>query len=51
MRVLIQLGLSQFEAGDAGARETLERALQLATKLGLHSDPLQAEARAALGYE
>ena len=48
-RVLIQLGLSQLKAGDAGARDTLERALQLATKLGLHPDPLQADARAALG--
>jgi tetratricopeptide (TPR) repeat protein len=48
-RVLMQLGLSQFKAGDAGARETLERALQLATKLGMHADPMQAEARAALG--
>jgi hypothetical protein len=48
-RVLMQLGLSQFKAGDAGTRETLERALQLATKLGLHADPMQAEASAALG--
>src|SRR5688572_32393795 len=48
-RVLMQLGLSQSKAGDAGARETLERALQLATRLGLHPDPMQADARAALG--
>jgi tetratricopeptide (TPR) repeat protein len=48
-RVLMQLGLSQLQAGDAGARETLERALQLATKLGLHPDPMQADARVGLG--
>jgi len=47
-RVLLQLGLSQLDAGDAGARETLERALQLATKLRLHPDPLQADARVGL---
>ena len=51
VRVLIQLGLSQSETRDAGARATLERALQLATKLGLHPDPMQAEARAALGRQ
>ncbi len=48
-RVLIQLGLSQLDAGDAGARETLERALQLAAKLRLHPDQLQADARVRLG--
>jgi hypothetical protein len=29
-------------------RPRIERALQLATKLGLHPDPMQADARAAL---
>ena len=47
----MQLGLSQLKAGEAGARETLEQGLQLATKLGLHADPVQAEARAALGAQ
>jgi hypothetical protein len=47
-RVLVQLGLSQLEVGDAGASETLQRVLQLATNLGLHPDPMQADARAAL---
>jgi eukaryotic-like serine/threonine-protein kinase len=46
--VLVQLGLSQVEVGEAAAGETLQRALELAAKLGLHPDPVQADARAAL---
>ena len=48
-RMLAQLGLAQMAAGQSGAGETLEQALQLATKLGLHPDPVQADAQLALG--
>lgn len=48
-RFLTQLGLSRVEAGDIDMAEAdLKRALDLTKTLGLHPDPLQADARVGL---
>jgi tetratricopeptide (TPR) repeat protein len=48
-RFLAQSGLSRVESGDFAAAEAeLQRALELSKSLGLHPDPLQADARVAL---
>jgi len=48
-RFLAQSGLSRVESGDFAAAEAeLQRALELSKSLGLHPDPLQADARVGL---